>query len=168
MTKNLKLTGWKWKTSAILRQNIHAAPQCNLTNFWPFSAMWHARFAIFVFLLAQFIFLMLNSRHIINQLLSWPIAFCVWCQTGKGKGFIGQEPLTKVVRGSEASNLHVLLIVRPALQNRGYSLETEKKGRRVGGKKGKTETRERTGWEGGKGGGGVGEEGKMREKEGFI
>lgn len=79
------------------------------------------------------------------------------CQTGEGKGFVG--PLTKVVGGSEASDLHVLLVVRPALQNRGYSLETEKK-RRVGGKtKRKNRMRGRAikgGWEGR----GVGEEGR--------
>lgn len=84
MTNNcLKLTGRKWKTSAIFRQNIPAAPQCNLTNFWPFPAMWHARVAIFVLLLAQFIFLMLNSRHIIKCYCFDRKIFCVWCQTGK-------------------------------------------------------------------------------------
>lgn len=56
-------------------------------------------------------------------------SFRVYCQTGAGKGIIGQNPLTEVIRGSEASNLHILLIVRPALQNRGYSLDTEKKGK---------------------------------------
>lgn len=56
-------------------------------------------------------------------------SFHVYGQTGTGKGIIGQNPLTKVVRGSEASNLHILLIVRPALQNRGYSLEREKTGK---------------------------------------
>lgn len=39
------------------------------------------------------------------------------------------EPLTKVVRRSEASHLHVLLIIRPALQHRGDSLQMRKKGR---------------------------------------
>lgn len=86
---------------------------------------------MFVFLLAQFIILMLNNSYNINHLLFRPIASYACCQTGGGKGLIGQEPLTKVVRGSKASNLYILLIVGPALQNRGYSLETEKK-RRVG------------------------------------
>lgn len=80
---------------------------------------------------------------------------------GREKGFVGPEPLTKVVRGSEASDLHILLIVRPALQNRGYSLETEKG--KMSWRKGKRKNRMR-GREI-KGGGGVGEEGKRREKE---
>lgn len=64
-------------------------------------------------------------------------SFLCVLSTEMGKYFASQEPLTKVVRGSETSNLHILLIVRPALQNRGYSLEPEKKRRIVGQEKGK-------------------------------
>lgn len=41
------------------------------------------------------------------------------------------QPLTEVVRGSEAPHLHVLFVVGPALQNRGDSLQTEETRREV-------------------------------------
>lgn len=71
------------------------------------------------------------------------------------KGLISQQPLTKVIRGSEASNLHVLLIVRPALQNRGYSLQTEKKKKKnlEEREKKNTEKRQKQGEKGKRGGG---------------
>lgn len=66
--------------------------------------------------------------------------------------------LTKVVRGSEASDLHILLVIGPTLQNRGYSLETEKerwRKERKGRDKRKNSMR-----------GGVGVEGRDGGKEG--
>lgn len=73
--------------------------------------------------------------------------------------------LTEVVRGSEASNLHILLIIRPALQYRGNSLEMGKK-RRIKCKIRRLQTRER--WDERKrirGGGVLDEKLKRKEKE---
>lgn len=41
-----------------------------------------------------------------------------------------RDTLTKIIRRSKASHLHVLLNVRPALENRGDSLTQKRKGKK--------------------------------------